>query len=385
MSFGRNPDDLNKVKPFNNNDFERNLTKINENRNTRQQNRGNKGGGGGRRFHNLYRPTLEGTDTIHLIPGSYDYLLGKLDGTTESIPLEYLPFIEHFNATNKRSSICSGGPHHDNRKLRSPCVGCEKFFGGFSQELDANGRRKRGPVSKREMVAFGVLHFAGYHKLPSLNQDGSVRTNDRGEAYHHWGLCEGRGCVHCKAHIEKIDVNRMHWPMGTSHHNMLVKEFQSIIRNSCRNCKGKSTISTAAWLCSNETCGEAIIDMATTELNDQQIKEMVEVQITCPHCHTQDYLMEVCVCEGCANPQRASIFDVKMRVKRAKTGDGEGTVLSLLDHEVQPLTELPPELALPLDLTPLYAPDNLERQAQVFESRDDVPARPGARSYSNPR
>jgi hypothetical protein len=173
--------------------------------------------------------------------------------------------------------------------------------------------------------------------------------------------------------------------MGTSHHNMVVKQFQEIIRNSCTSCKNKGSISTVAWLCSREACGEAIIDMATTELTDPQIKEMVDDKITCPHCNNHDYLIEVCACENCSNPQRASIFDVKMRVKRAKTGDGEGTVLSLLDHEIQLLSDLGPELVVPTDLVSLYSSDSIERQNLVFETRDNVSARAGARPYNNPR
>lgn len=381
MAFGKNAEDLNKVRGFGASsarDIQRRTHEYNQAREDQRAPRG-----GGNRFSNIFRPSLEEYTLVRLVPGMFEVPIGYKDGTISPMTLEYFPFIEHYHATLKKSSVCSGGPLHFTRTKREPCVGCDKYWGERPTEVDpGTGKKKKGPMSKRDMVVFTVVHLTPHHKTASVDREGKVRMNEEtNEPYYDWVECAGRVCPMCKEGLEKKPAMRKHWPMGTSHFSLLMGEFADQIAGSCGGCGGRDTIATNAWICNK--CGEAIVDMSETSLPDEEIKKISSEKIRCGHCGNTDYLEEVISCTDCSDAHRATIYDADISVKRASTGTGDQTVLMMNKFFVRPLEEMYKEYAQPFDLPKIYVPTPLETQVQIYEGKPVT--RPGATKYSQSR
>lgn len=375
MAFGKDKSQLDKVAPYNQGSFQQRSAQFRA-RQTAQHKQG------GSRFMRSFKPSVEDVDLIRVIPGQYAIEIGNPDGSIDPMTLEYFPFVEHFHATLERSCQCSGGPLHFVKGKRAECIGCDKYYEGGG--YDDSGKRKRGPMSKRDMVAFTVLHYWPYHKVEALDDKGNPRKNDKGESYYDWNTCLGRGCDMCRKGIDKKPGHIMPWAMGTSHFNVLVGTYSDSIGKSCNNCGGKDTISAVAWLCGNPKCGEAVIDLRETEMRDTEIRRITQSPVKCPACGTQDMLREYIECKGCKDAHRATIFDVDLNVKRERTGEGNQTQLLVTSFSnPKPVDKEFEDMAKPLPLDKIYGPTPIDRQQKIFEARgDDKQARPGAKPYT---
>lgn len=344
-----------------------------------QQHQG-RGGGGGGMFSDRFQPPIGEVEAavIRLLPGSYDYVIARGDLTTDVIKLEYWPYIEHFHGTKKRGCICSGGPFHFKKDKREECIGCSMYFDGMERGPD--GKMKKGPMSKREMFAFSVIHYWPYHKIEQTDDKGNVRMNDKNEPYYEWAPCDDNPnrtnkklvqCVMCKAGKERKDAHRMHWPMGGTHFKYLTEEVDKMVSTSCSNCGGRETIGhPLAYLCKG--CGDAIIDMSTTELPDADIAKIVSGPVKCPQCGHHDFLDEAIQCSGCDSPRRASLFDVDLKVKRIETSregaGGKATQLVCVGFgSPSPIDQRFSEMSVPFDLPKMYAATPVEKQRERFE------------------
>lgn len=382
MAFGKNPEDLKNVPAFNSNSGSMEQRAAYLRKMAEEQAKKAREGGKGSFYMREFKPSLDAPDYIRLVKGEYNYVYGSIEGgtpTTQTIVLEYLPFVQHYNSAIKKQSVCSAGPFHYSKKHRDPCKGCDRFFGDITRGPD--GKTKKGPVSKRDMSAFTVVHMAFYHKVEQTDDSGDVKKNpETGVPYYNWERCEGRGCTYCRQNKEKVDGRTLPWAMGDSHKNILIEEGTQRVRSSCRGCGTKDSILSKEWSCAE--CGQTIIDMATTEMKDSEIKEVANKPVTCPTCKVTGFLIELIECSKCTKAERATIFDVNWKVKRTKAADGsEQTMLILVDFDApSPIPERYQEMAKPLPLERVYAPTSMEYQEKVMAASSTQPSA-GARPY----
>ena len=365
-AFGKDRSTLQAVTPFGGNTSlsQKSSFLLNRQQETRQRS-----GGGGARFSDIYKPTTTGMDEIRIIPGAFAFKVADEKKNIIDMTLEYWPYIEHFDGKNKRSSICSGGIYHNSKKDRDACHGCDLFFGTMQKE---NGKNK-SRVSKRDMFVFNVLHYHPYHKIEQVDRNtGKVKTNDDNQPYYEWVQCEGRTCEMCKAQCETVPYKVQKWEMGISHFKTLTQEYDVLIGRSCKSCKNKDSIGTVAWLCPNDKCGEAVIDMATTTLSDEEINNIKNENAVCPSCRQAGMLIELVECAKCGTPTRSSIFDVNLKVKRMEVSKDGGNQTQLMISGWSDPCELDSEVAAVVsksmfDLSKIYVPTPLETQAVIFE------------------
>lgn len=370
MAFGKNPAGLNNVGSF-----RQASHTFNQHRNERKFKK--KNGGGPPSWVNEYRPSTDDVDVIRVLQGSY--VVDDVDaasGELVKVNLTFWPFVEHFDARSKRRSVCSGGPHHNDRNNRQPCYGCDLFWSSMKTN-PVTGKREKGFMGKRDMAAFTVFDYSKYHKVEQIDrQTGQVRTNDAGQPFYNWVKCskssEGRGvCDACDAGKETKQGHRLHWPMGSDHYNTLLS-YDEAVGRACVVCGQKDVIRNDAWLCSNQECGEAIID-DRTRLTKKEIDAVVYKPCKCKVCGTEGFLTELIHCMNCTpagrTPKRATIFDVDLKVQRVEDASNSNrTTLSIVGFsEPKPIAKQFAEMAKPEDLTRIYAPTPLAKQAALFQ------------------
>lgn len=314
------------------------------------------GGGGGWRFRDNYKPSTVEPDRIRLILGAYDYI--QVNGKKEKIlhKLPYMRFAEHFDGRTKGSTICSAGPFVMYRDLRDPCLGCDLYWEG--------GGKKESRVSRREMYALTLLNYGTFHEVEETDREtGQVRMNEKtGKPYTQWVRCTGRRCDGCAAGKPTKKGHIQHWELGFGHFNAL-KDYSKYVGRNCLSCGTPESILPLAYLC--EHCKEAVIDMSTTTLTDEEIAKAVDDEVVCPHCGQDTFLEEVIQCSACPAPARAGLYDVDLFVKRVQ-GEGNQTSLHFTGHG--PIAPIDPVFdAKPLDFEKMYAPDTLEKQSEKFK------------------
>jgi len=378
MAFGKNPAGLNNVGSFR------------QTSHTFNQNRSEKkfrgGGGGPPSWVNEYRPPKDDVDLIRVIQGVYT--INDVDAQGALVKVENLtfwPFVEHFDARSKRRCVCSAGPNANDRNKRQPCHGCDLFWGSMKVNPVTN-KKEKGFMGKRDMVAFTVVDYSKYHKIEQIDQQtGRVKTNDQGQPYYNWVKCskssEGRGaCDACDANKESKFGHRLHWPMGSDHYQTLLA-YDETVGKACVVCGQKDVIRNDAWLCSNPDCGDAIID-DKTRLSSKEINEIVLKHCKCNTCGADGFLTELISCVNCTPagkaPKRATIFDVDLRLCRVEPADGSNrTTLSIVGFtDPHPVAKQFAELAKPEDLSRIYAPTPLEKQAVLFQVPSTPPREP---------
>jgi hypothetical protein len=387
MSYGRDPSMLRKVGGF------RQMGGVSMQK-PKTKNAGGGGGGGALRWHDKYAPSMIRPDTVRLLRNEHLFQYVPMD--EEDNPLHFDPdgrpqvwesvesfvkFVEHRSNRTERTEICSAGPLRDFWKYRDPCLGCDDYFNGWKalREQYAGGKvpsGKRPSMGKREMWAMSVLHYATYHKAPQTDAKGQVKKNpNTNEPYMEWTPClrtYGYQCPHCTANRETKLGHVGHWPMGKEHWNVIVS-LDSQVGDSCSNCGGipqnnTPCIQSSAWLCPN--CDEAVIDLNTTEHTPEEIVKMTTSHTVCPHCSQLGLLTEYISCINCANPKRATLFDVDINFMRVKQGSGDSERTVLQPSQWSPPRPIDPNflgIAQALDLPKIYGATPLDVQAKSFQ------------------
>jgi len=339
-----------------------------------------KKGGGSRRFGDQFKPVTVGSDKIRVVAGDYKYIGADSNGNIYEEPLQYWPYVEHYHGVKKRSIICSGGPKHFVKGQRDPCYGCDKFYAGGGK--DSDGKYKKGPISKREMFAFTVWHYHKYHKIEQMDDAGVVQKNDKNEPYYNWVRCDNRGCKMCKEQKEFVEGRLLYWPMGVTHFKTLTDDLDQLIGRSCKTCGTKDSIESVAWLC--DSCGEAIVDFATTELMDEQILELTAKKNRCSTCGHTGFLKELVQCNTCEEPERATIFDVDIDVKRSEGASEESSATTLMATGWSApcgLAENLKDKIKPLDLPGIHTPTPFESQPRALGEEGASAGNPGFRDF----
>jgi hypothetical protein len=357
---------------------------------------------GGRRSHggipyfvDMYRPSTTEIDTIRLVPGEYlqDQIEGDGDNAkvVQSI-MAFIKFVEHFDGTMQKGTICSAGPFANDKNKRAPCHGCDIFWDTVVR--NEKGRLESTRISRQNKYAFSVLDYGRYHKMDQYDTaTGQPKINPTTkQPYFNWVKCQGQGCDACRANIETKFGNMSHWPINFTQLQVL-RSAEVDIGKSCVVCGTENSIGSLGWECPN--CGECAIDMATTQMKLDELLKMTDEHYTCPSCAQTGFLHEVYECRACTprghTGVRSTLFDVDLRVKVVETGGNNGKVLQVLGWSApRPIPTEFAEVAKPVDLVARYAPDPLDRQAQKFgisaapKREPQTGSQPAARQYTNP-
>jgi len=351
-----------------------------------------KGGGGLPYFVGQYKPSVDTVDTIRVIEGHYQVpqLVGQgNDAHIEMVELPFFPFGEHYDGKNSKSSICSAGPYFGSKDKAAPCHGCDIFWSGM--ERGADGKKKAGRMSRRELYAFTIVDYGKYHEIEQVDRkNGQVRINEQtNQPYMEWVKCEGQGCDACRTgKTTRMGASR-HWPLGWGHYQTLLNADKQIGK-SCVSCETADSVSCIAWVCPQ--CGDAHVDMRSSTLKQKEIDELVEHPNQCA-CGFNGFLQEIIECANCTPKggaaKRATIFDVDMNVQRIQSSDGGNqTTLNISKWSApRPLDPSFKEFAEPKDLAKTYTPTALDKQAEFFKVpaggiRKPVTAAEAARPHS---
>jgi hypothetical protein len=300
----------------------------------------------------------------------------------------FVKFVEHYDGFTEKSCICSAGPWENFKDKRNQCFGCDIYWETASR--NSEGRWQSSRMSKQAKYAFNTFDYGVYHKLEQIDRDtGKPKLNPKNQQpYFNWVKCIGQGCDACKAGKESKTGNMMHWPINFTQLQVL-RSVENDIGASCFGCGTYNSIISRGWMC--QKCGECIIDMSTTELKKEELLEITDNPVHCPHCNTEDVLQELLDCAVCkvkgTKGSRASLYDVDLRVKLVSNGTQK--VLQVCGWS-QPYAVTSDQIK-PLDLLSKYAPSTLEYQASQFglspaqgqaaaPQRDSQPAR----AYSVP-
>lgn len=319
------------------------------------------GGGGGVKpyFIDAFKPSTDEPDTVRIVKGNYPVQLGQPDGTIVTVPMTYYPFVEHYHAALKKNIVCSAGPLGSFKGKGQPCLACDIFW------ADRNAGRKNGPMSRRELHSVTVLHYAPYAHVEQIDRTtGAIRTDSEGKPYMQWVRVHDYE-RNKYAGKEMVEARRMHWEIGSAHWNTLI-DYNKEIGRSCKSCGGRDTVKMAMWTCGS--CGEILIDGATTTLSPKEIEEITDKEVRCASCHEVGYLDEQVVCSNCDNGVRAEIFDVDIKVKRVAPKDGGNqTILAITGwSNPGPIDNRFAEIAKPLDLPKVFTPTPYDKQQQLL-------------------
>jgi hypothetical protein len=158
-----------------------------------------------------------------------------------------------------------------------------------------------------------------------------------------------------------------HWAVNFSQ-LQAIRAAERDIGRSCSVCGGVNCIESLGWMC--ESCGEGVIDMATTELKPAELIEKVENEQVCPFCKHNGFLNELFQCKPCSargqSGLRATLFDVDLTVTMLILQDKKKQLLIKGFSAPQPVAPEFAEAAKPVDLLRKYRPDSLQAQAAKF-------------------
>jgi hypothetical protein len=386
MAFGKDKSRLGAVGSF-----RQQATMTTRQRATRPK---NTGGGTRPNWIDKYEPSLIDVDIIRLMAGDYETPILVGEGNNLSVveqPSFGFSYCQHYDARHKKFAQCSAGPYRQIKNRREPCIGCDVYWREAGKD-PVTGKWKYGYMGNaREMISFSVIHHAPYAKIEQTDrQTGQVRCNDKGEPYYEWVqvLPHERAKYAGK---EMKTSHMLHWSMGTAHWNTLMSAWKQV-EKCCRSCGGRDTIISDAWFCTN--CHNDVIDAQTTTIAPKDLEQLTTNPFQCPHCHTDVVLMERVDCSNCdpskphifdinladgevprpQAPERATIFDVNLKVQRIAASDGsKNNSLSVSGFsDPHPLAqELAALKQMPLDR--LFAPTPLDKQAELFQ--EPMPAK----------
>ena len=333
---------------------------------------------------------------IRIIPGQYptprvdvdakDYVYDE-EGVVIVDMFSYKKYINYYSATKERGCIGSEGPLGEFKGKGDPCIAADWFWWEWRQR-QKNHSEKPKSMRRSDMFAFTVLVMAPFYKVPQVDRTtGQLRVNEATkEPYYEWvkGSKRGNDELAAAGH-ERKDGHLQHWSLGRAHWEVLT-EYTDSLGHHCRSCNGQSCIEEVALLC--QSCGEAVVEMDSTTLNDEELEKLRNEEVQCPACRESGYLEEMIRCLNCSQGEQATLFDFDLEVKRVKTAGKDGgnqTALQILraigPKQIDPIYG--EDLRKPLDLTKIFAPTPIEKQIELFGKPPEDDAGAGQRQPSN--
>lgn len=251
-------------------------------------------------------------------------------------------------------------------------------------------------IKIRAAYAHTIIVAGTYHQVEERSA--------RGTAYTKAQLCEGRNCSNCAAGVATVEGNAMAYTPGWGHWSNLAV-FNERIGETCLSCR-QGTVVPLLYNC--PSCAGVIHDLTQSTSADaletyrQLCRELaskdnaVPGHIQCPYCNMHVIPEEVVECrritlnqrgvpvseaEGCATPERMSIFDCEVQIRKGSEENTADLVLETFDPQ-SPITEEQAARVLPndfMDMTDITP----ERQSEKMK-RDLPPGwAPSARGGSS--
>lgn len=289
---------------------------------------------GRRRGSGVFRPQPF-TTRVRPIPGEYPHP----SGTMQQLYMK----INHWNNKKRRSQYCtSRWTMTDEGKLeRTPgsmCIGCH-------EALDESKRH----VSVSSKYGMTVLVLENYHLSPlSWDDKTPLGVDDEGKQKYRKVLCSGDSCELCKRLQRELKRGKTEetadyrvtwgrkerWELSTNYLTTL-KDYAGTHRHICANCgsapdrkTGEGGIMIAGLSCPE--CG------ADVPVQNQKLARVITSGLTqCPHCKAQVKMEEQIICSDCADPRRATIFDMDLWLFRS--GDRPNYALNIIESQVGPI------------------------------------------------
>ncbi len=363
MSFGKNPEQLNRVVPYGGNLSQRarHLSQA------KQQSRSS--GGAAPYWVETFKVPTDHARFGRLIPGQYIQEVSFDGQTVEKIPYEYVMFKEHFMGGHvNRGGICSSGPLFSNRQLRQPCRGCDIFWEDVEvrKAKKAAGDKTKGPnrISTRDMFAFTWWDYGIWYHTPRRDGNGQPVLDQSNNPRFDWVMGQENdpryhGCEMKYGHL-------IAWPMGDTYKETLLSANDYIMQD-CSNCGGRGVIQFVSKNCGG--CGSVVYD-ASTSMTPEQRTSIDNNPYQC-QCGFNGFLTETINCAQCGNGRRASIFDVDLQITSVGS-KGQQTFLQILNRsEPRPVQVQDPSVLAaiqPLDLIKKFSPTPINKQIEWWGS-----------------
>jgi hypothetical protein len=315
------------------------------------------GGFVGSRFSGIFKPPLQGTALLRVVPGQYKVARavkmtdGKYGLQTEN--LEYYECVEHYDGRTKKSTICSAGPIWFRKQYAQDCIPCKAYWNSPTND---KGRRA-GRFSRRDLFVFTVLVYGPFIQVEQTDyRTGLVKLSEKtGKAYTEW-VPKQPGLIA----LQEKEGHIMHWPVGYGH-MQVIQGYDKLIGQTCSHCHTRDGIRRRALLCAK--CGTDIVDCVSTNVQLAQQEKMLEEDTRCTHCGHDAPLQEFIECITCSQPVRASLFDVDITVQAMET-TGQRQLIVTQWSDPHPIDAS--YKAKPLNLPGMYQPDTLETQENRF-------------------
>lgn len=363
----------------------------------RPQGGGGKGGGGGLFFRDkYYAPDDGGTDTVRLLPGHY--LLPEIDEANKdylydgegNIVYTESPFfkcISYYYAPRKYTFIGSEGPLGAFKGKGEPCPASDLFWYEWNKRKETGDDKHPNSIRRSDNFVFSVLVQAPFYYVEQTDKDGKVQTDNKGKPYMEWKMGSKNGKdQYAAAGYEKSDGRVLHWPLNFHQYNYILTYADSLATN-CRNCGGEEAIREIALVCRH--CGEAIVEMDTTNLSPTELNKFRNEPVSCTFCKETGYLEDVVECTKCGDPAPSTLFDYDLDITRVLDPGGKNNQKQLLIQKARGPRDINAiygeELRKPLDLPKIYAPFTVEKQISIIGNiPTDEPAPDNARPARTP-
>jgi hypothetical protein len=365
----------------------------------RKQDSGRREGGGGKGkqyWMDNFHPS-ETPDTIRCIYGEYPVQeIDESSGDLMESTLPYFPIIEHYHGGLKKGALCSAGPYHMNKLKRSPCEGCDMFWQDYEERAQKSrelGQKVQNPkrISKSNKFVLTILDPGDFFETEQLDRTGQVKLNAQGKPWMNWRKLRYPNDPAAVGRQIKQGMVQP-WSLNRTHFDLLQAYSDSNIGMCCSGCGTwghamSPMLQTLSYNCQN--CRTKVIDMKTSTLAPNQIKEIINHPVQCQSCGTRNFVEEVIHCPSCqqkgTTAKRASLWDVDIQVQITKSIDDPNKQTLIINGYTAPMAISPQfvDIAKPLDLPAIFKPTPLEEQRLLWGIAQ-TQAAPHAQPYSRP-
>ncbi|MCA8940414.1 MAG: hypothetical protein KDB07_11420 [Planctomycetes bacterium] len=230
-------------------------------------------------------------------------------------------------------------------------------------------------INPRLINYYNVLDLGSWHKVPVEEPYTDKKTNEsKVRQGFEWYRCKGRTCNLCDQGLEKIHGRAGYLRMTPAFETAL-NSIANTVGQFC-TCGCPAPLTALAATCSS--CGhvfvEAEFEEVTGEITDpispRKIGQVYDQHANCPNCGNhlveapeQDdecTVAEELTCDGCTDPQRASIYDADLAL--IKEGEAPKTLLKLND-----------DMFNARGFRVREVPEALAEQARVFDFEKSLP------------
>lgn len=202
------------------------------------------------------------------------------------------------------------------------CVGC--YYG--KRDKYEGKKLDEKLITTRKVQVFTVLDLRKVHTI--IDEKGTKSVTP----------CRARKCAMCDSGNPSQIAGRRHWKLGKTG-VALLDEANNEIGETCINCK-TGTIEIIGMVC--EECGAPVFDENDLfNMTPGGLRDATLNLYKCGDCGHEGFPKELIECNNCKEPERASILDTNLRVKKIKS-DGKSAGIKITP--TMKFEEIPEEL-----------------------------------------